>query len=158
MLDEMKFINYLLFIFIPCSLFAAQICGPTVTNMDYSYTVENPSGTIAGYWAVGTECANGETTGDINTSCQTVMTIGRADCKFKNNVNQISGTGAYCHCTRLKAFVDGELKDSEGRFVQIGNTQGDTNLCFANCSRMCVEVVVNNINGYRDMIMLFPPL
>ncbi len=154
----MKNIFILLFCITPS--FAAQICGPTVSTFEYSYTVENPSGTIAGYWAVGAACANGEFVGDIITSCEHVIVTGRANCEFQNTSGNISGKlGAECHCRRLKLLQNGQLVDNTAnqytKIMEMDIETGvDPTLCMANCARLCAEEVAHNTYGYRNMIMI----
>ncbi len=149
--------NLILFLLIDYPVLAAQICGPTVTNLEYSYTVENPSGTIAGYWAVGTGCANGEYVGDINTSCDAVVVSGYALCDSKNVVGVLTGRSGWdCYCARSYVLENGNLVNSSGFRVRIGIVERDTKLCQANCARMCAETLVTNTNGLRNAIMQLP--
>ncbi len=152
----MKYI-LLLFLFINLPVFASQICGPTVSTFTYSYTIQKTSDALSGYWAVGENCV-GFVDDDVTASCDTIVATGYATCDTLDGRALSIGLGADCHCARTHVLLNGQLIDSYGAWVRLGNIQRDSSLCQENCSRICAEEVIFNKNNYRRAIMTLPAI
>ncbi len=166
-----KVIMSLLTIFIASYAYASadkiEICGPAVTDKSYAYTYVEPlaSGKKIGFWAIGPNCSSASVTNILGVngtvsaelvngmcggdSSDNIIVRGQAICISNywatgtTEFDESSQTeGPYCFCRRTKMInTDGNLVDSIGMWILIGNTQNAVESCLQGCPQLCARNV-----------------
>ncbi len=137
---------------------SSYVCGPDVDGTEIAYTtvVAQENRQMAS-WAVGGGCPGATDIIDVGAMCDNVILGGQAFCASSvwGNADLNENTASYgnwCNCRRTKMVAGGELLDSTGQWVLLG----ETSTCMTNCARYCAETISQNVNGLRHAIVVLP--
>ncbi len=149
----------------PCVVFGMQICGPSITSTEISYTPiskrdasDTGDETTFGYWAVGGGCIGATDivgADEVANMCETVTVGGIARCvaTTTNSERYWTNFSFFCECTRTHATIDGALNYSYGMPTIVAYLWS-SKTCSSTCAQVCAKSVAINANGMRAPIML----